>query len=240
MMAENQGSQEGEEFEVMLERSSPQEAIGMKILFPESSCLLVKSIKEAGLIPEWNTLNQAFPGVQVHVGDFVMEVNESRGDAAAMVNKLKESSLRLKVKRGLRSWVIPTAGSSESTQVGPAVTPSWSSLSCDVDVQRELSPVPLPKEPDVTYVHPVAEDTKLPDPATLSSLPVPTSSMYGTGGDSPPVAQQKRLEVVPAIIFSERPESYDQFIPIGEMDEDTKDGDWRTASWQCHTCVRCL
>jgi len=136
-------------FLVTLEKVSGGAKIGLITVQLESKYLAVETIKEGGLVADWNAAN---PEVQILLKDIVVAVNDTSGDSKAMLGLFKTTgTLTLKVIRadGAPPAVAPAP---------PAPVPE---------------PAPEPKEPEVPVEPEAATPTTVEPPQVIEAVAVP-------------------------------------------------------------------
>jgi len=101
------------DFEIRIEKERGQ-GLGVKLDPFEGTYLMVTALADAGVIPRYN--KTAANADKVCPGDKIVVVNNVHGDAAAMMEGLKESSLSLSVVRGARLEPAPEEEESTSAE----------------------------------------------------------------------------------------------------------------------------
>ncbi|CAK0864734.1 unnamed protein product [Prorocentrum cordatum] len=90
---------EGKYFNVVLQKGSPAESIGIDVdPFMDGQMLRITGIKDGSLIKQWNTSN---PTKKVKVMDMVVAVNGMGGSVDVMADEIKKNTaIVLRILRG--------------------------------------------------------------------------------------------------------------------------------------------
>jgi hypothetical protein len=89
-------------FAVHLKKVASSDALGAAVESIDGmASLLIKSLKNEGLIPSWNSQHVSeSQELQVHVGDVIVEVNGITGSAPKMLEAFQDLEIFLIISRG--------------------------------------------------------------------------------------------------------------------------------------------
>jgi len=87
------------DFQVVLQKESFETPFGLSVQFPESRSVVVKQVKDIGLVPSWNRSNYE---KQVEVGDIIVDINGISGDADMMMKELDNRWIVMSICKGMR------------------------------------------------------------------------------------------------------------------------------------------
>merc|ERR1740117_709500 len=72
--AHEEAAPEGD-FKIQLEKTTGSDKMGAIVVSPDDEILVVRSVKEQGMIPDWNKRNENAPELQVKPGDLILSIN---------------------------------------------------------------------------------------------------------------------------------------------------------------------
>lgn len=101
------------DFEILIEKDQG-EGLGVKLDPFEGTYLMVTALANSGVIPQYN--KTAANADKLCPGDKIVVVNGAYGDAALMMDGLKESSVGLSIVRGARTEPAPEEEESTSAE----------------------------------------------------------------------------------------------------------------------------
>merc|ERR1711924_550467 len=87
------------EFTVVLSKTPESSRIGMDVDIANGTCLVVEKV-DGGAAEAWNESNKSRPDLQIQLGDKVMSINGTSGDATALTQVCKRDNvLEMKIQR---------------------------------------------------------------------------------------------------------------------------------------------
>jgi hypothetical protein len=86
------------EFTVEVQKGD-ETSLGVRLNFASGKHLEVTVLKDSGLLADWNAYNVDKPDVIVKAGDLITDVNGVSGNAKDMMDRLKDESITMTLKR---------------------------------------------------------------------------------------------------------------------------------------------
>jgi hypothetical protein len=131
------------DFKIHLVNASGSQPLGAVVKFPANMYILVESVKQEGLIPEWNKGCENTPEMQVNAGDFIVVINGVFGNSDLMLPELFSKAITLTVKRGqaLTDMRVPEAPAAAAAQGPAAPVPAAEAPAMESAVENPVAEV---------------------------------------------------------------------------------------------------